>query len=112
MQILREFVWLPTFERTAKKLLNEQDRRAIEETLLRDPRTGVLLRGTRGFRKMRYAIAGAGKSGGARIIYFFDEPCDRFFMLMAFPKARKASLTEAEKNELSEIASALKSEDC
>ena len=25
-----EFVWLPTFERTSKKLLNEEDRRLIE----------------------------------------------------------------------------------
>lgn len=34
-EVLLEFAWLPTFERTAKTLLTETDRRSLEPVLVR-----------------------------------------------------------------------------
>lgn len=59
-----EFVWLPTFERTSKKLLNEEDRRLIEAELCGDIHAGDLMKRTGGFRKLRFGPQGRGKSGG------------------------------------------------
>jgi hypothetical protein len=44
---LFEFVWLPAFERSARKLLDEQDRRAIEGILCEDLRAGSVVRSRR-----------------------------------------------------------------
>jgi len=72
-----EFVWLPTFEASAKKLLNDDSRRAIEAALCDDLDAGTPMRRTGGFRKLRYALEGGGKSGGVRIIYLPDKACGR-----------------------------------
>jgi len=39
--------------------------------LAHHPTAGDLVPGTGGIRKLRWALPGRGKSGGARVIYFF-----------------------------------------
>lgn len=107
-----EFVWLPAFERSARKLLNEEDRRAIEARLCDQPEAGAVIRGTGGFRKLRYALEGAGRGRGARVIYYWDEGCERVYMLLVYAKGMRESLTRAETNELSRLARELKKEEC
>ena len=41
----------------------------LEEVLLQNPQLGDVIEGTGGARKMRIALGGRGKSGGARVIY-------------------------------------------
>jgi hypothetical protein len=67
-----EFVSTPSFDWAAKKLLTEDDRRALELMLLADPTAGQVIERTGGFRKMRFARPSRGedKSGGTRIIYY------------------------------------------
>jgi hypothetical protein len=109
---LVEFVWLPTFDRTSKRLLGEEDRRALEAELCRDLDAGDLIKRTGGFRKLRHPLEGGGKSGGVRVIYFPDEPCGRVYMILAYGKGKKETLTRAEENELRKLATDLKNEDC
>jgi hypothetical protein len=111
-EILFEFVWLPTFERAAKKLLSDEDRRAIERTLCDDLEVGALIQRTGGFRKLRYALEGGGKSGGARVIYLPDEPCERVYMILVYAKGVKETLTRKEENELHTLATELRDEEC
>jgi hypothetical protein len=110
-EVWYEFVWLPTFERTAKKLLTQEDRREIERTLCEEVGAGSRIRGTGGFMKLRLGLR-AGKSGGARIIYFPDMPCERVYMVLAYGKPKKDSLTDEEKAELKKLANILKNEAC
>jgi len=107
-----EFVWLPTFERTSRKLLTEDDRHAIEQMLCENLEAGVLIRRTGGFRKMRYALAGGGKRTGARVIYLPDESCERIYMIMVYSKGTKEAMTREEQNELRKLATELKNEEC
>jgi hypothetical protein len=109
---LVEFVWLPTFERTSKGLLAEDDRRAIEAELCRDLQAGALMKRTGGFRKLRHALKGSGRSGGVRVIYFPDERCGRIYMILAYGKSRKETLTREEENQLRKLATHLKNEAC
>jgi hypothetical protein len=111
-QVLYEFVWLPTFERTSKKLLTEEDRRAIETVICEDLEAGPLIRRTGGFRKLRHALEGGGKSGGARVIYLPDEVCERVYMILVYAKGAKETLTREEENELRNLATELKNEEC
>jgi hypothetical protein len=107
-----EFVWLPAFERSAKKLLSDNDRRALEAQLCDQPDAGAVIRGSGGFRKLRYALEGAGKSGGVRVIYFLDEGCERVYMILVYAKGMRESLSHAEANQLSRLAQELKNEEC
>ena len=65
-----------------------------------DPLAGVLIPGTRGFRKLRLGGRGHGKSGGYRLItYFFDGETPALLITM-FSKGEKANLSKAERNGL------------
>jgi hypothetical protein len=107
-QLYFEFVWLATFEHTAKGVLTEDDRRELEDQLLNDPERGAIMEGTGGFRKMRIALEGRGKSGGARVIYFYSEWRGRIYMALVYPKSERVSLTAAQKQELRRLARILK----
>jgi putative transcriptional regulator len=65
-------VELPEFERFAKRCLSESDRTNITVYLATHPTAGVILKGSGGLRKIRFANENnKGKSGGVRVIYFY-----------------------------------------
>ena len=61
----------PDFSRQADKLFNEEERRELIDFLAENPLAGDRIPGTGGVRKLRFAAAGRGKRGGARVIYYF-----------------------------------------
>ncbi len=99
-----EFIYTPTFEVSAKGLLDDKAMRQIEAALLRDPRLGNVIAGTGGVWKARAALPGRGKRGGARIIYFFVAVRGRIYFLLAYSKNRRADLTPADKRALHAMA--------
>lgn len=111
-QKLLEFVWLPGFERSAKGLLSEEDKRSIERVLCERLDAGPIMKRTGGLRKLRHALPGRGKSGGARIIYLPDEACERVYLILAYSKGTIDNLTRAQENELRKLARRLAGEDC
>ena len=62
----------PEFLAATRKLLTEDERAALVDHLARNPDAGDLISGTGGLRKLRWAVEGRGKRGGARVIYFFS----------------------------------------
>jgi len=58
--------------------------------LARDPECGEIIQGTGGVRKVRVALPGRGKSGGARVIYYFHSERLPVFALTVFAKNEKA----------------------
>jgi putative transcriptional regulator len=59
--------------------LSEDEFLGLQSFLLQYPEAGKIVPGSGGIRKVRWAIAGKGKSGGVRVIYFIKrkEFCDR-----------------------------------
>ena len=69
-----------------------------------DPECGDLIRGTGGFRKVRVARKGMGKSGGARVVYVWRSDRIPVFLITVFPKNEKENLSMAERNTLKKRA--------
>jgi len=89
---------LPTFRRSAKRLLDEDQVDEIVLAIATDPEAGDILEGTGGVRKRRFGLDARGKSGGVRVIYYFhgfDMPA---FIITVFAKNEASNLTKAEAN--------------
>jgi len=100
---LHTVVETPEFRRRASRLLSDDERGALIDHLAANPDAGDVIPGTGGARKVRWAAAGKGKSGGIRVITFYSGPPIPVFLLAAFGKGEKANLTRAERNELHTI---------
>ena len=66
---MQTVVETPTYRAIANKLFSEEERADIVALVAADPECGDVIRGTGGFRKIRVARKGMGKSGGARVVY-------------------------------------------
>jgi hypothetical protein len=106
-----EFIYTPVFEASIRGLLDDDGMRQAEMELLADPESGDLIKETGGVRKLRAALPGRGKRGGARIIYFYVTMCQRVYFLLGYSKNRKVDLTPGEKRTLRALARALEAED-
>lgn len=56
----------PEFLAATDKLMDEAERMLLVDYLARNPTAGDLITGTGGVRKLRWALEGRGKRGGAR----------------------------------------------
>lgn len=89
-----EFTHLTTFVRSARGLLGETEVFELELALLHAPEAGDLIPGGRGLRKLRRPLAGRGKRGGVRIIYYYVASDARIYLVFAYAKSRQADLTK------------------
>jgi hypothetical protein len=105
------FVYLPIFDRTAAHLrMTDDDLAAVENELVADPRRGDVIPNTNGARKVRVALQGRGKSGGARAIYLYVEMKGRIYFIAVYAKNMRENLSEAEKKDLRTLIGVLERE--
>jgi hypothetical protein len=81
--------------REASKLLSDAERERVVSTIAKDPEIGDVIAGTGGFRKIRIALQGGGKSGGSRVIYYFCDETMPVFLMQIYAKNEKANLSAA-----------------
>jgi len=98
---------LPEFIRKSEKLLSSEEHDLLLSFLAANPTAGVLLQGTGGVRKLRWASGNRGKSGSTRIIYFYHNPDMPLFLLTAFSKSEQGNLTKSQRNELAGLTKLL-----
>lgn len=87
--------------------LSDAERDEIVGYLARHPDAGDLIPGTGGARKLRFAGRSKGKSGGYRVISFFAADDIPVFLLDIYGKGARADLSQAAKNELRKMLTAL-----
>ena len=98
----------PIFSRQADKLFNEEERRELIDFLAENPLAGDRIPGTGGVRKLRFAVAGRGKRGGVRVIYYFLDETVPIYALLVYAKAVQTNMTQEEKRAVSALAKALR----
>ena len=99
---------MPKFKVEATDLIGADGIDALAAYLIDHPDAGVVIPGSGGVRKLRWAASGKGKRGGARIIYVYVVLAARIYLLRCYAKNVKSDLTTHEKHELREIAAHLK----
>lgn len=105
---MHTIVELPEFIRKSQGLLTDEEKRHLINHLATHPQAGDLIQGTGGIRKLRWAIQSKGKSGGARIIYYYHNESIPLFLLTAFGKNEKANISAAERNDLAKLTNLLR----
>ena len=93
----------PLFIKKASSIFDDDERAALIVFVAANPEAGRLIPETGGVRKLRWAAKGKGKSGGARIIYYFHNETIPIFMLSAYAKGQKTDISKAERNALKKL---------
>jgi hypothetical protein len=84
-------------------LVPESDLALLVEFIGANPEAGDLIPEAGGIRKLRWALPGGGKRGGARVIYFFHNETLPVFLVALYGKNEKANLSEAERNAMAKL---------
>ncbi|KFD20100.1 type II toxin-antitoxin system RelE/ParE family toxin [Tatumella ptyseos] len=104
-----EFIGTSLFIRQIRLIATDDELKALQCELIESPAKGDLIQGTGGLRKVRMATGHQGKSGSARVIYFLATD-EVIWLVMAYPKNTKDSLSAAEKAVLKKLTRQLKGE--
>ena len=91
---------LPSFIRSCEGLLAEHEVKSLIDFLARHPTEGDVIASSGGLRKLRWARAGAGKRGGARVIYYHVAKDSMLYLLLVYAKAAQEHLAPEQLNRL------------
>ncbi len=99
------FIELPAFSRYRSDYLDDDAFRALQNELMKRPCAGDLLEGSGGLRKLRQADSkrGKGKRGGLRVIYFWWEAGQQFWLFTLYNKDEMSDLSAKDKKALKEM---------
>jgi hypothetical protein len=90
--------------------LSQEDERHLDNTLAHDPWAGPVIRGTGGVRKLRVALSGRGKRGGARVVYYYQGSKERVYLIVVYSKSAKDTLSAGEVAQMRKLTALLESQ--
>lgn len=97
------FIETPVFTKRVRELLDDDAYAVFQRQLAVRPELGDLIEGTGGLRKVRLAVGGRGKRGGARVIYYHFVSASQIALLLIYSKNELAELTSDQRKALRRI---------
>jgi mRNA-degrading endonuclease RelE of RelBE toxin-antitoxin system len=88
-----EFVETPIFTKLVQTTLSADEYRAFQLYLVLWPDRGDVIAGSGGLRKIRWRLAGRGKRGGVRVIYYWKSDTSQIYLLFLYPKSVRSDLS-------------------
>jgi len=101
--MLYEFIESSLFAKMVYDYLTEDDYTAFQQFLQKQPDAGDVVKGSGGVRKLRWARAGAGKSGGVRVCYYTRNAAGQILLLVIYAKSARASIPGAVLKQLKDL---------
>ncbi len=98
-----QFIETSIFTRQVTSLLKDDEYRQLQMALYTHPEAGAIIPHSGGLRKIRWSMAGRGKRGGARAIYYWVVVHDQILMLFLYSKNEKDDLTPQQLKVLREV---------
>lgn len=80
------FIETKLFSQLVVEYLTDEEYAKLQRTLIEDPEAGDLIPGSGGVRKLRWGVAGRGKRGGIRVIYYSRIRHGQIWMLTLYAK--------------------------
>lgn len=99
----RKFVMMPIFDKQWKAMGLTDDLRLLQEELLKNPKSGAVMQGTGGLRKLRFAFPGRGKSGSCRVLYIDFVIDESIYFIFAYLKSEMDNLSREERNNIKKL---------
>lgn len=81
-----EFIETPFFTKALEHYLDDNEYAKLQQHLNERPEAGSVVPGSGGVRKLRWAVAGRGKRGGLRVIYYLRSARGEIWMLTLYGK--------------------------
>ena len=80
------FIEAPIFTRLVHNYLDDDEYAALQWALALRPEAGIIIPGSGGIRKLRWAAKGRGKRGGLRVIYYWRNREGEIVLLTLYAK--------------------------
>ena len=98
-----EFIESTLFSKMVYDYFDDEDYAAFQQFLLEHPDAGDVVRDSGGVRKVRWARAGTGKSGGVRVCYYTRNQRGQILLLVIYAKSVRASIPGAVLKQIKEV---------
>ena len=82
----------PTFQKQVAKVWTEAERLEFIAWIAANPTAGDVIPSADGARKVRWAVQGKGKRGGARVVYFNLSDDELVLLVAVYAKADKTNI--------------------
>ena len=103
-----EFIESTTFTRLIANVVGGDEYAKFQQELSEDPEKGDVMPQCGGVRKVRMATEGKGKSGGARVIYYYLDDEFPIYALLAYAKNSQDNLSPEQSRDVSAFVDMLK----
>ncbi|MCI0518776.1 MAG: type II toxin-antitoxin system RelE/ParE family toxin [Chloroflexi bacterium] len=87
-----EFIEAAAFTKYVYDYLSKDEYLGLQNYLLQYPEAGMVVPGSGGVRKIRWRMAGKGKSGSVRVIYYFKKQDDEIWLLTIYSKSEMKNI--------------------
>ncbi|MCD8530715.1 MAG: type II toxin-antitoxin system RelE/ParE family toxin [Saccharospirillaceae bacterium] len=102
------FIELEGFRKRRAELIEDDEFREMQQALIVNPELGNVIQDTGGFRKLRWARPGTGKSGGVRVIYYNRSAVSgKLYLALIYAKNEADNITSKQKAMLKQVAEQL-----
>lgn len=82
----------PIYSKMADAILSKDEQGELAVFLAHNPESGEVIPHSGGCRKLRWQVAGKGKRGGARVIYFNRLADGTIYLLLIYAKAKSENI--------------------
>jgi hypothetical protein len=89
------FIETKLFTRLVQNYFTDDEYAALQNSIVANPEAGDVIRGSGGVRKLRWGLAGRGKRGGVRVIYYLQLRQGQVWMLTLYAKNEADSIPGA-----------------
>ena len=89
------FIETKLFTRLVHSYFTDDEYAALQNSIVANPEAGDVIRGSGGVRKLRWGLAGRGKRGGVRVIYYLRLQQGQVWMLTLYAKNEADSIPGA-----------------
>jgi hypothetical protein len=91
------------FTELVTDLMDDDEYSELQRYMVENPKSGDVIQGTGGIRKLRWSHDRKGKRGGVRVIYYHADALHQLRMLLVYKKGEADDLTSEQKKALKKV---------